>query len=97
MLNLTDIHSFSEFQRNAKAHVRRLKETGKPEVLTINGQAELVIQDAAAYQQLIEAAEEIRVIKALRASISEADRNEGRPFRDAIRELAADAGIALPE
>ena len=37
MIDLSNIRSLSDFQRNTKAHVRRLKKTGKPEVLTING------------------------------------------------------------
>jgi hypothetical protein len=33
------------------------KQTGEPVVLTINGKAELVVQDAAAYQKLRQIAE----------------------------------------
>ncbi len=54
MIDLENIRSLSDFQRNAKEHLRRLKGTGKPEVLTVNGQAELVVQSAAAYQELLE-------------------------------------------
>jgi hypothetical protein len=56
MINLRDTCPLSEFQRNAHAHVRRLKETGRPEVLTIHGHAELVVQDAYAYQKLVDLA-----------------------------------------
>jgi hypothetical protein len=35
----------------------RIKLSGRREVLTINGKAELVVQDAAAYQRLLEAVE----------------------------------------
>ena len=34
MLNLTNIHSLSDFNRNSKEHIERLKESGEPEVLT---------------------------------------------------------------
>jgi hypothetical protein len=40
----------------------RLKLSGRPEVLTINGKAELVVQDAAAYQRLLEAVERARQV-----------------------------------
>lgn len=53
MINLKDIHSLSDFQRNAREHVERLRETGRPEVLTVHGQAELVIQHADACQKLL--------------------------------------------
>lgn len=97
MLDVTQIHSLSDFQRNAKAHIRRLKKTGRPELLTVNGQAEIVIQDASAYQQLIEAAEEFRALSALGESLSQADRKEGRLLRDVLAELAASAGIDFPK
>lgn len=97
MFDLTSIHSLSDFQRNAKAHIQRLKETGKPEILTVNGQAELVVQDAASYQKLVEAADEARFLHALRASLAEAERGEGRPLRELLTELAAGAGVSLPQ
>ena len=49
-LDLVNIHSLSEFQRNTKEHIRKLKRSGKPAVLTVNGEAELVVQSAEAYQ-----------------------------------------------
>jgi hypothetical protein len=45
MLDTRQIHPMSDFVRNPKAHVARLKETRTPEVLTINGRAEVVILD----------------------------------------------------
>jgi PHD/YefM family antitoxin component YafN of YafNO toxin-antitoxin module len=50
----TDINSLSNFKRNTPEFLRQLKETGHPVVLTINGKAELVVQDTASYQKLIE-------------------------------------------
>ena len=48
MIALQDIRSLTDFQRNTKSHLKRLKSTGRPEVLTVNGKAELIVQDAAA-------------------------------------------------
>jgi hypothetical protein len=48
-----DITSLSNFQRHTRHFLHRLKETARPLVLTINGQAELVVQDAEAYQRLL--------------------------------------------
>ena len=54
MLDLTnDIRSLSEFKRNTVDLLDRLRKTGHPLVLTINGKAELVVQNAAAYQALL--------------------------------------------
>jgi hypothetical protein len=43
-IDLSDIYSLSEFQRNTRDHISKLKATGNPAVLTVNGQAEVVVQ-----------------------------------------------------
>jgi len=55
-----DIGSLTDFARNAKTHLSRLKRTGRPELLTVNGRAEVVVQNAAAYQRLIESLEKLK-------------------------------------
>jgi PHD/YefM family antitoxin component YafN of YafNO toxin-antitoxin module len=54
MIKIQDILSLTEFHRHTREHIARLRTTGRPEVLTVNGRAELVVQDASAYQQLLE-------------------------------------------
>ncbi len=71
MLNIdSDIHSLSDFKRNTHEFLRQLKESGRPVVLTINGKAELVVQDTASYQKLLDLAERAERMDALRASRS---------------------------
>ena len=55
MIALQDIRSLTDFQRNTKAHLRRLKSSGRPIVLTVNGRAELIVQDAAAFEDMLDA------------------------------------------
>jgi prevent-host-death family protein len=77
MLDLTrDIQSLTDFKKNTSDFVKQLRQTGEPVVLTINGKAELVVQDAASYQKLRETAEEARIIEGIRQGIE--DRNAGR-------------------
>ncbi len=42
MIDLTNIHSLSEFQRNTKHFCLQMQESEKPLVLTVNGEAQLV-------------------------------------------------------
>ena len=60
MIRPEDIGSLTNFARNTKAHLKRLKRTGRPELLTVNGKAEVVIQNASAYQLLIESLEKLK-------------------------------------
>lgn len=80
MIALEDIRSLSEFQRNTRTHIRRLSKTGRPEVLTVNGKASVVVQDAAAYQRLLDQLEEART----QAAIESAKRGEGLPVKEAF-------------
>jgi hypothetical protein len=60
MIRPEDIGSLTDFSRNTKAHLKRLRRTGRPELLTVNGKAEVVIQNASAYQRLIESLEKLK-------------------------------------
>ncbi len=66
-----DIQSLTDFKKNTPEFLRQLKETGEPVVLTINGKAELVVQDAASYQKLLDLAEEARVIEGIRRGLED--------------------------
>lgn len=58
MLNATidtrNIHSLTDFLRNYKVHIAQLKETRTPEVLTVNGRAEVVMLDTETYESMVE-------------------------------------------
>jgi prevent-host-death family protein len=60
MIKPEDIGSLTDFARNTRAHLNRLRRTGRPELLTVNGKAEVVVQSAAAYQRLIESLEKLK-------------------------------------
>jgi prevent-host-death family protein len=90
-MNLSqDIQSLTDFKRKTPEFLRRLKESGQPVVLTINGKAELVVQDAASYQRLFELAERLETIQAVKEGLASAGRGEGRPMDDVFDALEKD-------
>jgi hypothetical protein len=92
VINPDDIHSLTDFQRNAKGFVRRLRKSRRPELLTINGKAAVVVQDAAAFAEMIESFERAYTIEAVRVGIEQADAGKGVPLERAMRELRAKYG-----
>lgn len=82
-----DIHSLSSFKRNTPEFLRQLKETGDPVVLTINGKAELVVQDAASYQKLRELADRAEESEITRRSVEEMKAGLGRPAEEMLAEM----------
>ena len=88
VMNLSqDIHPLTDFKRKTAEFLRQLKESGNPVVLTVNGRAELVVQDAASYQRLFDLAERLETIQAVREGLASADQGEGRPLDDVFDAL----------
>ena len=83
----TDINSLSNFKRNTPEFLRQLKETGHPVVLTINGKAELVVQDTASYQKLLDLAERTERFDAIRASIDDMRAGKVTPADDILADM----------
>ena len=78
------IHPVSDFSRKPAEHIKRLKETGKPEILTVNGKAELVIQDARAYEEMVDLLGTLeKIAKAAKAH----DEGKGIPAKEAFSTL----------
>lgn len=67
--------------------MKRLNKTGKPHVLTVNGRAEIVVQDAEAYQKLLEAVDRAEALEGIRRGLEDVKAGRTRPLADAIDEL----------
>jgi len=88
MLDLTkDIHSLTEFKRNTTELVENLKRTKHPLVLTVNGKAELVVQDAESYQALLNAAELIKTLKGIRRGLDQIKEGQGKTTESFFAEM----------
>jgi prevent-host-death family protein len=88
-----DIHSLSTFKRDTAKLVRQMKRTKKPVILTVNGKAELVVQDAESYQELLEAKDRMEAIEGIKRGLDSMKRNAGMPADKFFQEFFADKGI----
>ena len=92
MFNLQDgIDSLTNFKRQTAEYLKRLHKTGEPVVLTVNGKAEIVIQDAQAYQKLVEAAAKAdreETVAAIRTGLADVETKRTKPARAALMTLA---------
>jgi prevent-host-death family protein len=48
-----DVFSLTDFKQNTKEHLDRLNDSGRPEVLTVNGKAEAVVMTPRTYDRLV--------------------------------------------
>lgn len=76
MISLKDIESLTAFKRNTTEYVKKIKKTGNPLVLTVNGRAEIIVQDAESYQRMLEALERAETIEAVREGLESVRRGE---------------------
>ena len=94
MIDLREVRSVTEFQRNIKGYVGRLKEKKTPLVLTVNGRAELVVQDAESYQLMLDRLERAETLAAIRRGIEQTARGEGIPLDNAETRLRKKHGFS---
>ncbi len=78
-----DIQSLTEFKRNTTEYMEQLKLTGRPLILTVNGKAEVVVQDVESYQEMLESVEESRTLRALASAKS----GRGKPALEVLEEI----------
>ena len=94
MIDLREVRSVTEFQRNVKDYVGRLRRKKSLLVLTVNGRAELVVQNARSYQLLLERLERAETLAAVRQGIAQFERGEGTALEAAERKLRSKHGFS---
>lgn len=88
-----DIQSLTDFKHHTPEFVQQLKTTGEPIVLTINGKAALVVQDAESYQKLLDLAEEAKVLEGIRQGLEDMRAGRGRPADEVFADIRRDLAI----
>lgn len=95
MLDITkDIQSLTTFRRQSGDFLKNLKKSKRPMVLTVNGKAAAVVQDAAAYQRLLDIAAHANAEEGIRQGLADAKEGKVRPAREFFGEFEAKHGIS---
>jgi len=94
MLNITtDIQPLSKLIQHPDDVVAQVKRTGNPVVLTVDGKADVVVMDAAAYEAL-QKDQGLEISgEDLQRAIDEGDAGLGRPAREVLTEIFAKHGL----
>ena len=93
MLDVRSVYPLDHFKRQTAEFRERLKATGQPEVLTVDGRPVLVVQDAAAYQELVRELERLRQARVeefrekVREGLAQAERGEVVEGPEAMAEV----------
>jgi prevent-host-death family protein len=76
MINLKYIESLTAFKQNTDEYVKKIKESRTPLVLTVNGKAEIVVQDVESYQRMLEMVDWAETIEAVREGLGSVRRGK---------------------
>ena len=93
MIHLKDIHSLSDFQRNTKDFVQQIAAQKNPVVLTVNGKAKLVVQDAEAYQELLDKVDRLETIEGIKRGFADVEVGRTRSLAEFDVEMLAKYGL----
>jgi len=94
MLDITtDIQSLTTFRRSSGDFIKHLKKSKRPMVLTVNGKAAAVVQDAEAYQRLLDIAAQADAKEGIRQGLEDEKKRRLKPIREFFAEFEAAHGI----
>src|SRR2546428_1765994 len=92
-----DIMSLSTFKRDSNKVMRQMKKTKEPVVLTVNGKAAVVVQDAQSYQELLELKEHSETVEVLRQRLATLGRRKRRTAEEFFTEFFAKNNIPVED
>jgi PHD/YefM family antitoxin component YafN of YafNO toxin-antitoxin module len=93
MLSLSNIQSVTTFQRNPKGILDLLRTTRRPVVLTVQGKAGFVVQDAESYQMLLDKVEAAEDLEAIRTGLHQSLSGQGRRTDEFFAEFEAENNL----
>jgi len=77
-MNITkDISPLTEFKRDTARMIAQIKETGRPQILTVNGKPSVVVMDAAAWQKMQDRLDYAETVTGIRKGLAQARIGEG--------------------
>jgi prevent-host-death family protein len=88
-----DIQPMTTFRNNSAEIMAHLKQTKRPVILTINGKAAAVVQDAEAYQHLRDLAALASAAEGIRQGAEDTAQGNTRPALDVFEDLRAKHNI----
>ena len=94
MLDITkDIQSLTTFRRRSGDFMKQLKQTRRPVVLTVKGKPAAIVQDAEAYQRLLDIAARADAEEGIRQGLEDAKQGRVRSAREVFKDFEARHGI----
>ena len=96
MFDLGTPRTLADFQENLREHLDRLGRTGQPEMLTVEGGPDLVMQTAEAYRELLRRLDYAECVVGIIKGREAAARGDSLPLDEAFAEIRRDTERRAP-
>ncbi len=94
MINtIQEVHTLASFNEQPADMIRQLKATRRPITLTVDGHPEVVVQEAAAYQRLLDLAAFAEEEQAIQQGLEDMEAGRVQPLDEVFDELRVKHGI----
>ena len=97
MYTTSDIYPVSDFNRKTSEHIKRVQETKKPEVLTVNGKATVVIVDPESYDELVQNQQLLQTLKNIAIANEQHENGQSKPAKQVFQELKNELKVKYPD
>ena len=86
---IEDISPLAAFKREPARIIARIRESGRPHVLTENGRSSVVVMDAAVWQEMRDELEHVDTVANIHKGLAHAAAGEGIEVNRFFEELAS--------
>lgn len=93
MTNLTNSHSLTSFQRNARGFIEGINQTKEPLLLTVNGTVQAVVMDPLTYQEIEKEIQRRHLLAAIAEGERAIQEGKVRPVEEFQAEMKAKYGL----
>jgi prevent-host-death family protein len=95
LLDITkDIQSLTTFRRRSGDFIKQLRKSKRPVVLTVKGKAAAIVQDAEAYQRLLDIAARADAEEGIRQGLDDVAHGRTRSAKEVFDEIRRKHGIS---
>lgn len=82
-----DIYPVADFNRKPSEHIKRVQESKKPELLTVNGKAAVVLVDPESYDEMAKNQDLLDTLKTLAVANEQHENGEALPAKQVFEKL----------